>query len=32
MALAERLLGAQFNRAGFNVVDHYTYAFCGDGC
>jgi len=32
MALAERLLGAQFNRPGFNVVDHYTYAFCGDGC
>src|SRR5882762_4424544 len=26
MALAERLLGAQFNRPGFNVVDHYTYA------
>src|SRR3977135_561382 len=32
MALAERLLGAQFNRPGFNVSDHYTYAFCGDGC
>src|SRR5207302_1615528 len=32
MALAERLLGAQFNRPGFNLVDHYTYAFCGDGC
>src|SRR5256885_700384 len=32
MALAERLLGAQFNRPGFDVVDHYTYAFCGDGC
>jgi len=29
MALAERLLGAQFNRPGFNIVDHYTYAFCG---
>src|SRR5207245_4123496 len=28
----ERLLGAQFNRPGFDVVDHYTYAFCGDGC
>src|SRR5205823_3703674 len=32
MALAERLLGVQFNRPGFNLVDHYTYAFCGDGC
>src|SRR6202795_3811477 len=32
MALVERLLGAQFNRPGFNVVDHYTYAFVGDGC
>src|SRR2546429_8727255 len=31
-SLAERLLGAQFNRPGFNLVDHYTYAFCGDGC
>ncbi|HEY0767513.1 MAG TPA: transketolase [Steroidobacteraceae bacterium] len=32
MALAEKLLATQFNRPGFNVVDHYTYAFCGDGC
>src|SRR5256714_9814743 len=32
MALAERLLGAQFNRPGFDVVVLYTYAFCGDGC
>ena len=32
MALAERLLAAHFNRDGFKVVDHYTYAFCGDGC
>ncbi|HEX6136036.1 MAG TPA: transketolase [Casimicrobiaceae bacterium] len=32
MALAERLLAAQFNRPGHSVVDHYTYAFCGDGC
>jgi transketolase len=32
MALAERLLAEEFNRPGFNVVDHYTYAFCGDGC
>ena len=31
-ALAEKMLAAAFNRDGFNVVDHYTYAFCGDGC
>jgi len=31
MALAERLLAKQFNRPDFKVVDHYTYAFCGDG-
>jgi len=32
MALAEKLLAAEFNRDGFNIVDHYTYCFCGDGC
>ncbi len=32
MALAERLLAAEFNKPGFNIVDHYTYAFVGDGC
>ena len=32
LALAERMLAAQFNRPGFSIVDHYTYAFCGDGC
>jgi transketolase len=32
MAFAEKLLAQEFNRDGFNVVDHYTYAFCGDGC
>lgn len=31
MALAEKHLGAKFNRDGFNVVDHYTYVICGDG-
>ena len=31
-ALAEKVLGAQFNRDGHNVVDHHTYAFLGDGC
>ena len=32
MALAEKLLAAEFNREGFSVVDHYSYAFLGDGC
>jgi transketolase len=32
MALAEYLLASEFNRPGFDVVDHYTYAFVGDGC
>jgi transketolase len=32
MALAERMLGLQFNCDGLAIVDHYTYAFCGDGC
>src|SRR6185295_2860840 len=32
MALAERLLAAEFNRPGHAIVDHRTYAFCGDGC
>jgi transketolase len=32
MALAEELLGAQFNRPGFELVDHHTYVFMGDGC
>lgn len=32
MALAEKILAAEFNRDGFNIVDHYTYVFLGDGC
>ncbi|KTD04769.1 transketolase [Fluoribacter gormanii] len=32
MALAERVLATHFNRDGFNLVDHYTYTFTGDGC
>ena len=32
MALAERLLAAEFNRPDHDIVDHYTYAFMGDGC
>ncbi|MDW0111692.1 transketolase [Sporosarcina saromensis] len=31
MAMAEKHLSAVYNRPGFNVVDHYTYALCGDG-
>lgn len=32
MALAEKELAAEFNRPDFNVVDHHTYVFLGDGC
>ena len=32
MALAEKLLAAQFNRPGLPIVDHRTYVFLGDGC
>ena len=32
MALAERLLAAEFNRPDFDIVDHHTYVFLGDGC
>ena len=32
MALAEKLLSAEFNRDGLDVVNHHTYAFMGDGC
>lgn len=32
MALAEKILAAQYNRPGFAVIDHYTYVFMGDGC
>ncbi len=32
MALSEWLLAAEFNKPGYDVVDHYTYAFLGDGC
>lgn len=31
MAMAERHLAAQYNREDYNVIDHYTYALCGDG-
>ena len=31
-AIAEKVLGAQFNREGHQIVDHNTYVFLGDGC
>ncbi|SFK46625.1 transketolase [Rhodanobacter glycinis] len=31
-ALAEKVLAERFNQPGFNVVDHHTWVFCGDGC
>ena len=31
-AIAESHLAARYNRPGYDVVDHYTYAICGDGC
>ncbi|WP_343153802.1 transketolase [Buchnera aphidicola (Mindarus keteleerifoliae)] len=32
IAIAERTLGAYFNRQDYSIVDHYTWAFVGDGC
>lgn len=32
MALAEKILAAEFNRPGFDIVNHHTYVFLGDGC
>ena len=32
MALAEKIMAAQFNRPGHDIVDHNTYVFLGDGC
>ena len=32
MALAEKLLAAEFNRPGHTIVDHHTYVTVGDGC
>jgi len=32
MALAEKLLAAEFNQADASIVDHFTYCFLGDGC
>ena len=32
LAIAERLLAAEFNRPGFELIDHFTYTFLGVGC
>ncbi len=32
MALAEKMLAAEFNRPGYDVINNYTYCFLGDGC
>ncbi|MAW33469.1 MAG: transketolase [Proteobacteria bacterium] len=32
MALAEKVMGAEFNEKNFDVINHHTYAFLGDGC
>jgi len=32
MALAEKILASEFNRPDFDIVNHYSYAFLGDGC
>lgn len=32
MAIAEKAMAEQFNQPGHDIVDHYTYAFMGDGC
>ncbi len=32
MALSEKMLAAEFNRDGLNIVNHHTYVFLGDGC
>lgn len=32
LAAAESMLAKKYNKEGYNIVDHYTYALCGDGC
>lgn len=32
MAIAEKIMAAQFNRENYTLIDHYTYVFAGDGC
>lgn len=31
MAMAEKFLASNYNKEGFDIVDHYTYVLCGDG-
>ena len=32
MAMAEKILAKKFNKKETDLIDHYTYVFCGDGC
>ena len=32
MAMAEKILAKKFNKKEIELIDHYTYVFCGDGC
>ena len=32
MAMAEKILAKKFNKKEIDLIDHYTYVFCGDGC
>ncbi|MCV2528388.1 MAG: transketolase [Candidatus Lightella neohaematopini] len=32
LAIAEKILSARFNKLNYNIIDHYTYVFVGDGC
>ncbi|ARC54782.1 transketolase [Candidatus Riesia sp. GBBU] len=31
-AISEKILASQFNKSNYNIIDHYTYVFVGDGC
>ena len=32
MAMAEKHIASKFNKESYNIIDHYTFALCGDGC
>ncbi len=32
MAIAETVMEERFNTVGFDIINHHTYCFCGDGC
>ena len=32
MAIAEKSLSAEYNKKGYEIIDHHTYVFAGDGC